>query len=453
MSLQLHSATPDRDGFIAEGHVSMLSNHETTALKYLASEIRKELQDSEKNNDAIHACGKAVLSILRSRPLEALQLAKDHIQYQPYRDVQRCWLRLYEDASLWRAAELLCDAAEGLSLGAGKTTEDDDWMACVVRVLDLGLIVSGGTFRGELYEAVFANLERLVEELDVNDSTPKSFHVEQPKTLQSQHMVPTATEPSLEAFQLHLDNHTTPLLLTDIIADWPAMTAWQDPTHLLRLTLGGRRCVPIEIGETYTHADWRQEIMPFRQFMNEYLLPPQPQEIGYLGQHNFFHQIPALQREIHTPDYCFSAPPTTPASRLGLPPVPPVNEPQRNVWLGPKGTRTPLHTDPYHNIFCQVLGYKYVRLYPPEAMESVYPRGVDENGINESNTSMVEIRFDRAVEGNVIVEDCEGFPRFGKWKDFREVIVGPGECLYIPAGWWHYIESLTTSYSVSFWWN
>jgi hypothetical protein len=455
MSLQIHSATPDGDGSIGENHVSMLGHHESTALKYLASEIRKELQDSEENNDAIHACGKAALSILHSRPLEALQLAKDHIQYQPYRDVQRCWLRLYEDASLWQAAELLCDAAEGRSLGAGKTSEEsDDWMSHVVKVLDLGLIVSGGTFRGELYEAVFANLEPFVEQLDIDDSTPTSFKVERPTTLNSEHLVPTASEPSLEAFQLHLDNHTTPLLLTGVIADWPATTTWRDPTHLLRLTLGGRRCVPIEIGETYTHADWRQEIMPFSEFMDKYLLPTQPKEIGYLGQHNLFHQIPALQREIRTPDYCFSAPPeTTPTSRLGLPPVPPVDGPQRNVWLGPKGTRTPLHTDPYHNIFCQVLGYKYVRLYPPEATESVCPRGVDENGINESNTSMVEIKFDPGVEGNVIMEDGEAFPRFGEWREFREVIVGPGECLYIPAGWWHYIESLTTSYSVSFWWN
>jgi len=454
MSLQPRSATPDGNNVIAGKHASMLGNQDSTALRYLASEIRRELQDSGESDDPIRSCGKAALSILPSRPLEALQLAKDHIQYQPYRDVQRCWLRLHEDASLWRAVELLCDAAEGRSLGPGKISEADDWMTRLVRVLDLGLIVSGGTFRGELYEAVFANLEPFVQQLDMTDSAPTSFHVEQPKILESQHLVPAASEPSLEAFQLHLDNQTTPLILTGVIDSWPAMSTWQDPTHLLRLTLGGRRCVPIEIGETYTHADWRQEIMPFRQFMNEYLLPPQPQEIGYLGQHNLFHQIPALQREIRTPDYCFSAPPeTTPTSRLGLPPVPPVDEPQRNVWLGPKGTRTPLHTDPYHNIFCQVLGYKYVRLYPPEATESVYPRGVDENGINESNTSMVEIKFDRKASGNVTVEDGDMFPQFGEWREYREAIVGPGECLYIPAGWWHYIESLTTSYSVSFWWN
>jgi hypothetical protein len=94
-----------------------------------------------------------------------------------------------------------------------------------------------------------------------------------------------------------------------------------------------------------------------------------------------------------------------------------------------------------------------VRLYPPEATESVYPRGVDENGINESNTSEVEIRLGHERAENVTVEEEERFPLFLAQEGYREAIVGPGECLYIPAGWWHYIESLTASYSVSFWWN
>lgn len=446
------STVNDRDAGSQDGQT--LSDSGSAALRVLENEIRTELEGLQPS-DSIHQCGKAALHILKTRPSEALQLAKDHIQYRPYRDVRACWLRLHEDASLWRATELMVIAAEGNAVGHDKDSTPSDWLSCVVRVLDLGLVVSGGTLRGELYEAIFANLGPFVEQIDTDHDVTKAVQIVQPEPLQSEHMTPTACQPSLEAFQIHLDKHTTPLLLTGIIDDWPATQTWQDPMHLLRLTLGGRRCVPIEIGETYTHADWRQEIMPFRKFSQAYLVPnEEQQEIGYLGQHNLFHQIPALQREIQTPDYCFSAPPeTTPASRLGLPAVPPVDEPQKNIWLGPKGTRTPLHTDPYHNIFSQVVGYKYVRLYPPEATRSIYPRGIDDNGINESNTSQVEIRLDRTLPGNITVEEPDRFPRFVSQNDYREAIVGPGECLYIPAGWWHYIESLTTSYSVSFWWN
>jgi lysine-specific demethylase 8 len=332
--------------------------------------------------------------------------------------------------------------------------DKDDWMSQVVKVLDLGLVVSGGTMRGEVYEAIFANLEPFIGQDDISGDISRVFDIDQPEPLATNRPVTIVSQPSLEDFQIHLNNDTTPLLLLDTINDWPAIKTWRDPLYLLRLTLGGRRCVPIEIGETYTHADWRQEIMSLRRFLHEHILPVDPKEIGYLGQHNLFHQIPQLQQDIRTPDYCYTAPPeATPASRLGLPAVPPVDEPQKNIWLGPKGTRTPLHTDPYHNIFCQVVGYKYVRLYAPSATESLYPRGEDENGINESNTSEVEIRLDRTQQSNVAVEDAESFPLFLSQGNYYEAIVGPGECLYIPAGWWHYIESLTVSYSVSFWWN
>lgn len=37
------------------------------------------------------------------------------------------------------------------------------------------------------------------------------------------------------------------------------------------------------------------------------------------------------------------------------PPFPGVSERlhQRSIWLGCRGTQTPLHRDPYHNLFCQ----------------------------------------------------------------------------------------------------
>ena len=44
---------------------------------------------------------------------------------------------------------------------------------------------------------------------------------------------------------------------------------------------------------------------------------------------------------------------------------------------------------------------------------------------------------------------------FGKVVDleFVDCILEEGEMLYIPPKWWHYGRSLTTSFSVSFWWN
>ena len=35
----------------------------------------------------------------------------------------------------------------------------------------------------------------------------------------------------------------------------------------------------------------------------------------------------------------------------------------------------------------------------------------------------------------------------------RMRVLQPGEMLYIPPRWWHYVKSLSVSFSVSFWWK
>ncbi|CAP70263.1 uncharacterized protein PODANS_3_3460, partial [Podospora anserina S mat+] len=37
--------------------------------------------------------------------------------------------------------------------------------------------------------------------------------------------------------------------------------------------------------------------------------------------------------------------------------------------------------------------------------------------------------------------------------EYVDCILEPGETLYIPVGWWHYVRGLSVSFSVSFWWN
>ena len=99
---------------------------------------------------------------------------------------------------------------------------------------------------------------------------------------------------------------------------------------------------------------------------------------------------------------------------------------------------TPLHHDPHHNLLAQAVGLKYVRLYPPAATPRLYPY---QQGLT-TNASQVDLDAPDLVRH----PDFAGLPH-------QECLLRPGEMLYIPPGWWHYVRSLAVSFSVSFWWS
>lgn len=109
-----------------------------------------------------------------------------------------------------------------------------------------------------------------------------------------------------------------------------------------------------------------------------------------------------------------------------------------NAWFGPAGTVSPLHFDPKHNFLCQVIGEKYVRLYDERHSESLYPH----EGNILRNTSQIDVE-------NL---DEQRFP-LASGLPYWEGILRPGQMLYIPPRCWHYIRSLSISFSVSFWWE
>lgn len=48
--------------------------------------------------------------------------------------------------------------------------------------------------------------------------------------------------------------------------------------------------------------------------------------------------------------------------------------------------------------------------------------------------------------------DLKEFPR-AEGLEFMDSILEEGDLLYIPPKWWHYVRSLSISFSVSFWWR
>ena len=401
--------------------------------------------------DHLRLCGEPIRQLIEALALSAatgdcdglrqkrcddlLRVARTKLHAYPFAEVPVCWRRLFTDASIVKAAIMIFRWEQG---------EED--VGNVVGVLDMAIIMAGadGPGRRDAVEAMLEAVEAergLWEEkgegVPVWDTMVDAVEITRP--------IQRCGKLELEEFQRHIDSSNTPLITTGALSHWPAMSTrpWKSPLYLLSLTHGGRRLVPVEVGRAYTDPGWGQKIIPFREFLQTYMAEG-ANEIGYLAQHTLFSQIPQLRNDIIIPDYCYSMVRDPPENVKATEPL---DEPLINAWLGPRGTVSPLHTDPYANMFAQVVGSKYLRLYPPEETARVFPRGVEGGGVDMGNTSRVEVEEGGGKE--LTEEESEVF----KEAKYVECVLKEGEMLFIPAGWWHYVRSLEVSFSVSFWWN
>ncbi|XP_058463893.1 bifunctional peptidase and arginyl-hydroxylase JMJD5 isoform X2 [Malaya genurostris] len=233
--------------------------------------------------------------------------------------------------------------------------------------------------------------------------------------------------PTLEHFGSQYYDKAEPVLLRGVIDDWPAMQKWHDLNYLIKLA--GERTVPVEIGSQYSNDDWSQRLVKFKDFVVDNLgetvncaTPKNCEKSVYLAQHELFDQIPKLKEDIFVPDY------------IGRTDV----SPRIKAWLGPRGTISPLHTDPSHNLLCQVFGSKTIVLASPLDTPNLYPH---EHFIlnNTSQLNMKSLDFNQFPKARAV--------------QFRRLVLRRGEVLYIPPDWWHYVESLAPSFSVSFWFD
>ncbi len=100
------------------------------------------------------------------------------------------------------------------------------------------------------------------------------------------------------------------------------------------------------------------------------------------------------------------------------------------LFMGPKGAVSPLHYDGGNAMLVEMLGSKRCILYAPHDYCFMYE--------GEKRVSRVD----------VTCPDYAAFPLF-TFAFPCEVTVPPGGALFIPAGWWHFVESLEPTLSVS----
>lgn len=100
------------------------------------------------------------------------------------------------------------------------------------------------------------------------------------------------------------------------------------------------------------------------------------------------------------------------------------------LWFGPGGTVTPLHHDTVNIILTQVRGTKHFTLISPAHTallhdSHAYYSLLDLDGPDRKNHPSLR---------NANIVECT---------------VGPGESVFIPAGWWHHVRSESVSISLT----
>ncbi|KAM8962229.1 bifunctional peptidase and arginyl-hydroxylase JMJD5 isoform 2-T2 [Pelodytes ibericus] len=360
---------------------------------------------------------KAADCLYREEPEQCVRLGEQLMDYgweklnaRSWREVSREWRAVYSYGCLFKAL--------GLCWGpAGNDREEE-----ALKVCDMGLLLGA-----QIIDNVLGRIIRVLQDPDRNepaeDKPGSRLKVPRPLTpiLDLEHTIPKLNCPSLEYFK---DNYLTlqkPVILEGIIDHWPCMKKWS-VEYLGRVA--GRRTVPVELGSRYTDTEWSQKLMSINEFINKYIINPQG-SMGYLAQHQLFEQIQELKEDIGIPDYCC----------LGEGDEDDITI---NAWFGPAGTVSPLHQDPQQNFLAQVVGRKYIRLYSVSETENLYP--FDSSLLH--NTSQVDIENPDYIK----------FPTFSQ-AEHQECLLSPGQVLFIPVKWWHYVKALDISFSVSYWWS
>ncbi len=113
------------------------------------------------------------------------------------------------------------------------------------------------------------------------------------------------------------------------------------------------------------------------------------------------------------------------------------------AWIG-NASRVAPHFDTSDNIACVVRGARTFLLYPPEQVANLYIGPLDHNMAGQP-ASLVDPR----------APDLAAYPKYAQAEAAAIIAeLQPGDAIFIPALWWHYVESYAPfSMLINYWWS
>ncbi|MRW94669.1 cupin-like domain-containing protein [Duganella sp. FT80W] len=207
-----------------------------------------------------------------------------------------------------------------------------------------------------------------------------------------------------------------PVIITGMLDDCAAREKWSFDYLATQL---GQREVEVQFGRN-ADADYElnsashRRRMPFADYVALVRAAGVTNDF-YMTANNDHHNREAL-REL----------------MADLPPLDQYLKPGANgfFWFGPAGTITPFHHDLTNNFMIQVAGRKRVRMVAPCDTPNMY---------NQRHCFS-------PVDGRGI--DLQRFPLMAE-VPVLECVLAPGEILFLPVGWWHFVEALDVTITIS----
>ena len=293
-----------------------------------------------------------------------------------------------------------------------------DWysLSCLIlgrKSVDLQWADRGLIFGGPLSKC-HAELRRMIDTFPkplstLSDDFFKSSLMPSPSIT---NQIPESA-PTLDSFVLNHLNPGHPVVMRGLVEHWAAVDQWRNKSFWLNNFKN--RWIPVEKG-IYSTGDFSQELVSISSFIES-------REDLFLAQYDIFREFPELDDSISPlPDFCF-------LNEIG--------QVTKNLFFGPAGKFSPLHTDPTDNLMCVVFGKKYVKLFQPCETPFLYPS--KETTLLNSSTLPPDLTQP--------VSDSE-FPEYKKALSF-DTVLEAGDALFIPKGWWHFVKSLDISANVA----
>jgi hypothetical protein len=318
---------------------------------------------------------------------------------QQVRPLDEQWAQWILDKSLarWSPESMLATIAE-----AGI---DPAQAGALIRNLPQNPMYHAAVKMRDRYER-FARAMHAVQ--SVRESAPDYTHVEKRSRV------------SREEFLERYVRGCRPVVLTDMARGWPAMKNWSFAEFKRRY---GSMTVQVQAGRE-SDADFEVNKVKHRRDTNFAAFLDRVSTSGvtndeYLTANNELLRRPEFMNLLDEvgalPDICDQSMLKRAAS----------------LWIGPAGTRTPLHHDTLMLLHTQIVGRKRWRFVSPLSGPHLYN----------------EIDVYSPVDFEAL--DLQRFPDAAKVK-VLDVVVEPGETMFLPLAWWHQVTSLDKCISLSF---